>query len=83
MILRCLGDPPDPPIDISYIWTRPELFTVENLAVTSHCDPYPQDSKCEFSYIFWGMRTFTWTLPDPSRVRTCKLDTYGIYINDL
>ena len=33
--LRCLGDPPDPPIDISCIWTRSELFRMENLAVTS------------------------------------------------
>ena len=42
-----------------------------------------KDGKCDFFYIFWGMKTFTWTLPDQSRVRTCKLDTYGIYINDL
>ena len=50
---------------------------------TSHCDPYPGNSKCQFSYIMGNERMFIWTLPDPSRVRTCKLDTYGIYINDL
>ena len=41
--LRCLGGPPDTPIDISCLWTRSELFGMENLAVTSvwqKCDKF-------------------------------------------
>ena len=33
--LRCLGGPADPPIDMSCLWTRSELFGMGNLAVTS------------------------------------------------
>ena len=39
--------------------------------------------KRDFRAKSGGSGTFTWTLPDPRGVRSCKLDTYGIYINDL
>ena len=39
--------------------------------------------KRDFRAKSGGSGTFTWTLHGPRGVRSCKLDTYGIYINDL
>ena len=61
-------------------WVDIRLYTVNGA-----CLVYMKAStkKRDFRAKSGGSGTFTWTLHDIRGVRSCKLDTYGIYINDL